>query len=70
MADKHHGGIDCIIDDLAAGKFNDHVHLRLQTKASKTKLKHITDFNNLKELALVALLCCVLGEVTIHSYAL
>jgi len=69
MADKHHGGIDRIIDDLAAGKFNDRVHLHLQTKASKTKLKLITDFNNHKELA-VALLCCVLGEVTIHSYAL
>lgn len=68
-ADKHHGGIDRIIDDLAAGRFDDRVHLRLQTKASKTKLKLITDFNNRKELA-VALLCCVLGEVTIHPYAL
>lgn len=68
-ADKYHGGVDRIISDLAAGRFDDRVHLRLQTKASKTKLKLITDFNNRKELA-VALLCCVLGEVTIHSYAL
>ena len=54
--DQQQGGIDRLVEELANGKFEDRIHLRLQTKGSKTKL--ITEFNNRKELAM-ALLCCV-----------
>jgi hypothetical protein len=60
--DQQQGGIDRLVEELSNGKFEDRIHLRLQMKASNTKL--ITEFSNRKELAM-ALLCCVKGEVTI-----
>jgi hypothetical protein len=65
--DQQQGGIDRLVEELANGKFEDRIHLRLQMKGSKTKL--ITEFNNRKELAM-ALLCCVKGEVIIKLQTL
>jgi len=65
--DQQQGGIDRLVEELANGNFEDRIHLRLQMKASKTKL--ITEFNNRKELAM-ALLCCVKGEVIIKLQTL
>jgi len=50
------GGIECLQDELGAGRFDDCVHLWLQTKASNAKL--VTNFKNREELA-AAMLCCI-----------
>jgi hypothetical protein len=62
--DPHQGGTERLVQALSDKKFEDRIHLRLQMQASNTRL--ITEFKNRKELA-TALLCCVKGEVVIHS---
>jgi len=59
--DRTQGGMEHLVHTLTSGEFDNHIHLYLQMKGSKTKL--ITEFRNCKELAM-ALLCCMKGEVS------